>query len=48
MKVVAEEGEHACDDQGGDQLREPEEVESEGRVIGRLLRKFVSRHRACE
>ena len=48
MKVVAEEGEHTRDNQGREQLTEPEEVESERRIIGRLLREFVSRHGACE
>ena len=37
MEVVAEESEDACDDEGGDQLTESEKVESERRVIGRLL-----------
>ena len=37
MEVVAEKGEDACDDKGGEQLTESEKVESERRVVGRLL-----------
>ena len=44
MEVVAEIGEDARDDEGGDQLTEPENVESKRRVIGRLLGNFGSRH----
>ena len=37
MEVVAEKGEDDCDDKGGEQLTESEKVESERRVVGRLL-----------
>jgi len=44
VQMMAEEDEHSRDDDGGDQLGESEEVESERRIVGWLLGEPVSRH----
>jgi hypothetical protein len=44
MQMVAEEDEHSRDDDGGDKLGKSEEVESERRIVGRLLGEPVSCH----
>lgn len=44
MQMVAEEDKHSRDDDGGDQLGESEEVESERWIVGRLLGEPVSCH----
>lgn len=44
MQMVAEEDKHRGDDDGGDELGESEEVESERWIVGRLLGEPVSCH----
>ena len=41
---MAEEDEYTCDDNGGDELAEPKEMESEWGVVGWLLGEPVSGH----
>lgn len=44
VQMMAEEDEHGRDDDGGEQLGESEQVESERRIVGRLLGEPVSCH----